>query len=78
MTLKQYIAQLNAVVKENPSAANFIVITSSDDEGNSYSPIYYSPTLGHYDSDDKNFVDEKSLKDYGLNSKKHIDAVCVN
>ena len=45
MKLKDYIKQLNEIAKKYP---NLTVITSSDDEGNSFHEVVYSPAVGRF------------------------------
>jgi hypothetical protein len=45
MKLKEYLNKLNKLLEKNPQAGDFLVIYSSDDEGNSYQPVYFEPTL---------------------------------
>lgn len=67
MKLKEYLDNLNALVKERPESLDFDVVTSSDDEGNGYNLVYYTPQVGNYDSEEKHFVQEITT-----------NAVCVN
>lgn len=48
MKLSELIIHLNNMAKENPEILNYEVISSSDDEGNDFNPVLYTPTLGHY------------------------------
>lgn len=66
MKLKDYLKQLNDLVKENPEILTMEVITSKDDEGNGFNKVHYSPSFGHFDGDN-----------YDSNSRK-INAVCLN
>jgi hypothetical protein len=75
MTLKEYIEGLQEFVKENPDALELEVITSIDDEGNGYNPVYYGPSKGHYDGGDYSPV--SSFEEYGLDNDD-INSVCVN
>jgi hypothetical protein len=52
MKLSEYLEHLNKVVKNNPKSLEFEVISSIDDEGNGYSPVFFHPTLGSWDGDD--------------------------
>ncbi len=68
MNLKTYIDNLLKLVETNPEALTMEVVTSSDDEGNSYNRVHYTPSLGrlHVDGD---FCTEDSCEP---------DTVCVN
>ena len=45
MKLKDYVKLLQEIAKENPNA---LVITSADEEGNSYIPVMYKPCILYY------------------------------
>lgn len=45
MILSEYAAHLNKFIKENPTAGKLDVAYSSDDEGNNFSKVYYSPSI---------------------------------
>lgn len=67
MKLKHYIKLLQEIAKENPDA---LVISASDEEGNSYNPVMYKPSILYY-----------SKKDGDVNDVKYdgyVEAVCVN
>ena len=66
MDLKTFIKGLQKVVKDNPSAKSLKVVTSSDDEGNSFKEIVFTPTRGNIDGNEMEF----DTKDY--------NAICVN
>lgn len=51
MKLKEYIEKLNKLIAENPESLEMDVITSSDDEGNSYNEVHFAPSLGRLDED---------------------------
>jgi hypothetical protein len=66
MTLKQYVDGLIHFLKENPEAKDLTAIHSSDDEGNNYTTVKYSPTLGKYNDN------------YFMDTEDNPDAVCIN
>jgi hypothetical protein len=72
MTLRKYIAALNALAKEDPKALEYTVVTASDDEGNSYDEVNFGPAVGQYESWEMTFPDGEDDEDLKLN------AVCVN
>ena len=49
MKLKDYIAGLNKLAKENPDALELEIVTSCDDEGNGFNAVHYPPSLGSLD-----------------------------
>ena len=68
MKLKEFIESLNEIVKENPNSLEMEVICSADDEGNHFNRVYYSPTIGRYNSDGE-FESDTILKP---------NAICIN
>ena len=68
MTLKEFIEKINKVVKENPKALNYLVITAIDDEGNGYNPVFFDPTPGSFDGD----VFETDV------DKSQFNSICIN
>jgi len=66
MKLKEFISNLNNLVKTNPEALDYDVVTSKDDEGNGFNLVYYAPQIGHFD-EDRDFQEVQEA-----------NAVCVN
>lgn len=75
MTLKEYLDNLNKLVKENPETLDMQVITSKDDEGNGFSLVYYPPSKGIYKNGE--FISLEPCESYKRYSSKP-NAVCVN
>lgn len=75
MTLKVFIENLNKFVKENPETLDMQVITSKDDEGNSYNLVFYSPSKGIYENSD--FISFGQYEDYEREVSE-TNAVCLN
>jgi len=67
MTFKEYAENINKLLKERPETADLIVVTSKDDEGNGFNMVHYTPSVGNYDEEDRDF-----------NEEKKVNAVCVN
>ena len=55
MKLKEYLKELNRMVEENPAILEYTVIYSSDDEGNSYAGVYYTPSTGNFEPEEQEF-----------------------
>ena len=75
MKFKEFLDNLNKYAKSNPKSLELDVIPSSDDEGNSYNYVNYSPSKGVFQ--DGEFIEEGELEDWGV-SKTNINTVCVN
>ena len=65
MKLKEFAKNIRLLLKDFPETADYEVVTSKDDEGNGFSPVYYAPSIGYYE--DMEFDQDSSP-----------NAVCVN
>lgn len=82
MKLKEYIENLNKLVKENPEALELDVI-SIDPYTSWSSGVYFEPCVGHHDTGD--FFDEEAIEMkrvspgvYDNKAISKINAVCIN
>ena len=65
ITFKQYIEMLNDILSKNNEIADFIVVSSNDEEDNGFSPVFYAPTIGYYDGNNEFLtLDVDSIKNY--------------
>ena len=71
MKVKEYLQDLLLMVKLNPKIEEFDVIYSSDDEGNDFKPVIFSPTL-------MEVVDEKDVNLNVKTDSKNPNALCIN
>lgn len=71
MNFKTYVENLNKLLTEHPEYGGFNVVTSADDEGNWYSPIYFAPTVGF-------FADGEFTGEVDFDTLDEINAICVN
>lgn len=67
MKLKDYIKQLEKIAEKNPDA---LVISASDEEGNSFNEVHFAPTILFYSKEDN------SISDVEYNG--YVEAVCIN
>lgn len=74
MKLKEFLDKLISIAKENPKTLEMLVVASSE-EGNSFSTLLYSPSLGIYDNGD--FVSEKDIEVLGMKNTPP-NAICIN
>lgn len=68
MKLDEFLRGIYNFIEEHPDALNKEVVVSSDAEGNSYNPVYYTPSLGRWFSEDKGFMFEH----------EEPNAICIN
>jgi hypothetical protein len=71
MKVKEYLQTLLLMVKLNPKIEEFDVIYSSDDEGNDFKPVIFSPTL-------MEVVDEKDVNLNVKTDSENPNALCIN
>lgn len=67
MKLKDYIKQLEKIAEKNPNA---LVISASDEEGNSFNEVHFAPTIFFYSKENN------SISDVEYNG--YVEAVCIN
>lgn len=72
MKFIDYVATLNDFLENNPDCKEMEVISSSDEEGNSFNKVLFTPTKGHFDGD--GFIDDVEE----LEDDQKINAVCIN
>ena len=79
MKLKEFLNNIQEMVKEDPSLLEKNVIFAKDDEGNGFEEVYYGPSIGvltedfeYVPSDSKDFEEEYEY------TKKDINAICIN
>jgi hypothetical protein len=77
MKFKEYLENLNKLAKENPEFLDFEVVSAADDEGNSYDTVSYGPGVGHFDSDESEFVPTSQLREWDLDESS-LNAICIN
>jgi len=75
MKLKQYFENLKQFIEENPDSLEMEVVTSCDDEGNSYDSVYYKPSKGIFE--DREFIDISQCEEWGR-KEEEVNAVCIN
>lgn len=67
MKIEDYIAALQTLAQKHPGA---VVIYSSDDEGNHYSPVHFHPSAGRFNGGE--WIPDDMTKKFKAN------AVCLN
>ncbi len=67
MKLSEFAKNVNGLLKARPESADFDVVFAKDDEGNGFSLVHYSPSIGNYDKEEREFQEEKE-----------VNAVCIN
>jgi hypothetical protein len=72
MKLRDYYQKLQLLIRISPEALDMDVVYSTDDEGNAYIHVSYTPCVGYYKESDQEF--------YSLESSniEYPRAVCLN
>jgi len=80
MKFKDYVANVNKMLVDNPEYAEFETVASADDEGNSYEGIYFEPSVGHYDEENEEWKSLDLIKEDGDIDPEDfpLNAICVN
>lgn len=68
MNLRKYLEELATLVEQDPRLLDLQLVASADDEGNSYNPVYYTPTVGYFNLEDREFNPEDP----------NPNAICLN
>jgi len=79
MKLKEFLNNIQKMVKEDPSLLELDVITAKDSEGNGFEEVYYTPSPGVF-TEDSEFVpsDSEDFEEEYEYTKKDINAICIN
>ena len=72
MKVQDYINNLIDIVKNNPEVGNYKCIYGSDDEGNSYHPVVYTPVLMKVESFNSHHLEVEDCEPAESN------ALCIN
>jgi hypothetical protein len=48
MLFKEYVENINKLLADNPEIADYKVVYASDDEGNGYDLVHYTPSITEY------------------------------
>ena len=70
MTFKEYVTNLTQLLIENPELGEKKAVYAKDNEGNEFKEVYFSPSIGYFDSDG-DFTVAGSEND-------KVNAVCIN
>jgi len=79
MKLKEFLDNLNKLVKDHPEYLELDVITSKDAVGNGFEEVYFGPSVGVF-TEDSEFVSSDS-EDFGEEyeyTDKDVNAICIN
>jgi len=76
MTLKEHIRHLNDIAHIHGD--DLEVITSIDDEGNGYRRIFFEPSAGMYNEDDREYISIENFEEWEVDKNAKITHVCTN
>lgn len=77
MILKEYSEQIAALAALHPELE---VVYSIDDEGNDFKVLHHTPSLGNYDKEEREWIDEQDFGSYfnEYDCEYEVNAVCIN
>ena len=80
MKFKKFLKKLNKIAKERPETLKMTVISAADDEGNGYNSVYYGPTIGNFNENEREFTtpDDKEYWGECEFTDKDKNAICIN
>jgi len=78
MTLEKFIENLKTLAEEHPETLAYEVVTAIDDEGNGFNPVYFTPSLGRYEDNDFNSIENLKEDSEEDSIEIELNAVCVN
>jgi hypothetical protein len=76
MKLKTFLEGIKLAVAHIENWEELEVISSSDDEGNFYSKVYFEPTIGFFDTEDNEFYSEGTEGWDG--EEPESNSICIN
>lgn len=76
MKFKDYLKELDELVKKHPKALEMDLIYSIDDEGNSFHRVYWGASIGYFK--DNAFIASEHFEENNLDKDTVINAVCLN
>jgi len=74
MKFKEYIEQLNKLAQERPETLEYEVVSASDEEGNSFTAVNFTPTVGYHDGE---YIGEFISED-DPDLEEECNSVCIN
>jgi hypothetical protein len=77
MKLKEHLKNIQKLIKENPEAEDYEVISSIDDEGNGYNRVHFIPTIGIYDKNVNEFIPTSQVDEWDR-EESEVNSVCIN
>ena len=75
MNLRQYLKGLKKLVREHGDSE---VVYASDEEGNSFHKVFYTPSVGFYKNGEYYPADAETKESIEKKFGKEHSAVCVN
>ena len=75
MTLRQYLEGLKKFVREHGDSE---VVYASDEEGNSFHKVFYTPSAGFYKNGEYYPADQETIESIEKKFGKEHKAICVN
>lgn len=80
MKFKDYVKNLVTELENNPEVGEYKTVYSSDDEGNSFQTVEFTPSCGYFDGKYQGeFYHQEDLPYWFKDEKdEKINAICIN
>lgn len=79
MKLREFVEKLDILIEACPEILDSEVIYSSDDEGNYFGYVNYTPSIGFYDEENREYlVYNTKIQFDPLKRENLINVVCIN
>ena len=76
MLLKEWLAELNNLIQQNPQILDYKIVTAIDGEGNSFFEVWNQASFGYFTEDD-DFVPVPQFAEWDIEPEQ-ANAVCLN
>lgn len=73
MLLKEWLKSLENMIKRDPNLLDYEIITASDDEGNDFNAVVYTPSIGIWTEEDEYIPEDQIDED-----QKGGKVICLN
>lgn len=80
MKLSDYLSAIEELVNNNPKALDMELYYSTDDEGNSYSGVHYTPNISKFivDGREVDLICEEDYEDSPEDYEGYVEAITIN
>lgn len=78
MTLREFLSNINDIVKEYPAALDLTVVYGSDEEGNQFQKVELNPSLAVAQGLDERYLEIEVIDDLGAQPDTEYNCLIIN